>query len=245
MKPRNGAIIALLLLATCSEETRTSDPTNPGIAQETANVEPATSEPATIESARVALGKVPTSEVAIWKKVGASDIPDGRYLQAVAFDEARKVVVMFGGEIMNTSMGTGAPSQETWEWSTATGKWTNRSGSGTAPDARSGAAMVYDSSRKKVVLFGGRAGSGYDYEDTWEWEPSTGLWTDVTIGGNHPAARSQHAMVYEKSTGKVLLFGGGRSDTGSSDGTGITAAYSDTWEWDFSTRVWTPASIPP
>jgi len=79
MKPRNGAVIALLLLATCNEENQ-------------ATVSP------TVESAREALGKLPASEAATWQKVGASTLPNGRYLQAAAFDETRKVVVMFGGE---------------------------------------------------------------------------------------------------------------------------------------------------
>ena len=218
MKPRNGAVIALLLLATCNEENQA--PVSP-----------------TVESAREALGKVPASEVATWQKAGSSTIPDGRYLQAAAFDESRKVVVMFGGEDFNSMMGTGGPTQETWEWSPATGKWTNRTGTGTAPDARSGAAMVYDSVRAKFVLFGGRAGSGYNYEDTWEWDPATGVWTDVTAAGTHPSARAQHGMVYEKSAGKILLFGGGRSDASSSDGSGITVSIGDTWELEPTTHV--------
>ena len=226
MKPRNGAVIALLLLATCNEESQA--PVSP-----------------TIESAREALGKLPASEVATWKKVGSSTIPDGRYLQAAAFDESRKVIVMFGGEIFNPNMGTGSPSQETWEWNPATGKWGNRTGTGIAPDARSGAAMVYDSARAKFLLFGGRAGSGYNYEDTWEWDPATGVWTDVTAAGTHPSARAQHGMVYEKSTGKILLFGGGRSDSASYDGTGVTVSIGDTWEFDPTTHVWAPVSIPP
>ena len=228
MKPRHGAVIALLLLATCNEENQA--PVSP-----------------TVESARVALGKLPASEVATWQKVGSSYIPDGRYLQAAAFDEARKVFVMFGGMLFNSSMGTGGPSQETWEWSPTTGKWTNRTGSGAAPDARSGAAMVYDSTRAKFVLFGGRAGSNYDYEDTWEWDPATGVWTDMTTAGSHPSARAQHGMVYEKSTGKILLFGGGRSDPQSYDGTGMTVSLGDGWELDPTTHAWTalkPAASP-
>jgi hypothetical protein len=192
MKPRNGAIVALLLLATCNEEAQKDAPSN--------------------LEAKVALGVVPPSEVAAWQKVGSSTTPDPRYLQAVAFDETRKVVVMFGGTNADSNTGTTTPNKETWEWSTTTGKWTNRTIAGSGPDARSGAAMVFDSVRGKFVLFGGRSGSGYNFEDTWEWDPTTGAWTDVSGAGAHPTARSQHGMVYEKSTGKILLFGGGRSD---------------------------------
>jgi hypothetical protein len=220
MKSRNGAIVALLFLATCNEEIQTDDSSN-------------------VESAKVALGVVPPSEVAVWQKVGSSSRPDARYLQAAAFDETRKVLVMFGGLNMNPNMGTVSPNKETWEWSPATGKWTNRTGTGDAPEARSGAAMVFDSLRGKFVLFGGRSGSGYNYEDTWEWDPTTGAWTDVSAAGGHPAARSQHGMVYQKSTAKILLFGGGRSDSASYDGTGATASFGDTWEYDPATYIWT------
>jgi hypothetical protein len=226
MKPRNGAVVALLFLATCSEDVQERGSTN-------------------IESAQRALGKVPPSEVAVWQKGGSSTTPDGRYLQAVAFDETRKVVVMFGGTNVNPNTGTVTPNQETWEWSPATGKWANRSGTGTAPDARSGAAMVFDSVRGKFVLFGGRAGSGLNFEDTWEWDPATGAWTNVSAAGAYPSARSQHGMVYQKSTGKILLFGGGRSDSGSYDGSGISVSLSDTWEYDPVAHTWTALTVTP
>ncbi len=219
MKPRNGAVIALVFLATCSEESR-----DPGSSN--------------IESARAALGKSPPTEIATWQKAGSSSTPDGRYLQAAAFDETRKVFVMFGGVIYNTSTYSSTPNQETWEWNPATGKWTNRTGTSAAPLARSGAAMVFDSVRNKMVLFGGRAGSGSNFEDTWDWDPLTFAWTDVTSAGSHPSARSQHGMVYEKSTGKIFLFGGGRSDLNSYDGTGMTISLGDAWELDPTTRAW-------
>ncbi len=218
MKLQNTSIAALLLLATCAEGT-----------------EPESTP--TVESAKRELGKVPASEVAVWQKVGSSNSPDGRYLQAAAYDEARKVVVMFGGITTYPSSGASSLSQDTWEWSPATGEWTKRTLDAAKPDPRSGAAMVYDSARAKFILFGGRAGSGFNLEDTWEWDPTTGAWTDVGATG-HPSARSQHAMVYEKSTGKVLLFGGGRSTPSSSDGSGVSISLGDTWEYDPATNAW-------
>jgi len=224
MKAKHGAIVALFFIATCNEEAQ--EPSSPGISAHQALI-----------------AKPAPSETATWQKVGAANVdPAGRYLQAVAFDEARKVVVMFGGETYDSSTGMTTPIQDTWEWSPATGAWTNRTGTGSAPAARSGAAMVFDSQRKKFVLFGGRAGSGFDYEDTWEWDPLNGSWTDVTNAGVHPTAREQHAMVYEKSTGKVLLFGGGRSDANYNDGTSISVSYGDSWEWDPAAHSWTALS---
>lgn len=219
MKPSRGAVAALLLLATCNENSESTHASN-------------------VESSRAALGKVPPSENAVWKQVGGSSMPEGRYLQAAAFDEARKVVVMFGGVTVSPYYGVVRPNQETWEWSPATGKWTNRTSAGTPPEARSGAVMVFDSARNKMVLFGGRSGSGYNFEDTWEYDTATGVWTNISSAGTPPSARSQQAMVYEKSSGKVLLFGGGRSEVNSWDGTGISASIGETWEWDPATKAW-------
>ena len=41
------------------------------------------------ESTTSALGAVPPTESAIWKRIGANNLPDGRYAQASAFDERR------------------------------------------------------------------------------------------------------------------------------------------------------------
>jgi hypothetical protein len=241
MKLRNSAAATLLLLTTCSG-------TDPGSSPR-------------IESSHLALGTVPATESATWTRIGApsSPLPNPRYMQAAAVDEDRQVLVMFGGwSGVSSDSGYGATSQDVWEWNPATGAWTNRTPAGTKPSPRAGASMVYDSVHKNFVLFGGRSTSGFNYEDTWVWDPAGGTFTDATTAG--PSARSQHSMVFEKSTGKVLLFGGGRADAGSSiwpetyfysdplqrprsgaspDGTGIVLAFAETWEWDPSAGSWT------
>ena len=191
----------------------------------------------TTESARAALGVLPATESATWKRVGASNLPDKRYAHALAFDETRQVVVMFGGLVI-ASDGSLNPQQDTWEWSPALGAWTARTIAGAKPAARTGAAMVYDSLRSKFVLFGGRAGSGYDYQDAWEWDPTTGAWTDKTGPGAKPSARSQHGMVFDSKAGKIVLFGGGRSLIGGDTMT-VSVAFNDTWEYDGATATWT------
>jgi hypothetical protein len=221
MKRSNGAIAALLFLTTCNQETA-----GPGASS-------------TIESGKVALGVLPPSEVGVWQKAGGDIIPNGRYLQAAAFDETRKVVVMFSGAIFDGASGQIIPSKELWEWSPATGKWTNRSSAGSGPAERSGATMVFDSKRGKFVLFGGRAANGSNLDDTWEWNPADGTWSDVSGTGGRPKGRCQHGMVYEKSTDKILLFGGGLSDNATNDISRVLLSLNDTWEYDPATHAWT------
>ena len=213
MKVRYG-LLALLLSATCMNQ-----------------------EDEATESAASALGTVPATETATWKRVGASDLPDKWYAHAIAFDEAREVVVIFGG-MADSSDGTQAAQQDTWEWSPTLGAWKSRTIAGTKPPARTGAAMAYDSVRSKFVLFGGRAGSGYDYQDTWEWDPTTGVWTETSGAGAKPDARAQHGMIFDAKAGKVVLFGGGRSQI-NGDIMTVGLAFGDTWEYDGATAAWT------
>ena len=78
--------------------------------------------------------------------------PPARSYLAMAYDSARGKVVVFGGDTGGMSI------QDTWEWDTATGEWVDRTPLRTKPSARQTHAMVYDSARGRVVLFGGAGG---------------------------------------------------------------------------------------
>ena len=137
--------------------------------------------------------------------------PSPRYRHATAYDSARGVTVLFGGD----DAGSGY-LQDTWEWDGTT--WTLRSSSGPSP--RYHHAMAYDSDRFVTVLFGGRGASGY-LNDTWEWDGTT--WTIASSSG--PSPRYGHAMAYDSSRGQTVLFGGCHGGGGTHD------FDDDTWEW--------------
>jgi hypothetical protein len=88
----------------------------------------------------------------------------------------------------------------------------------TKPAPRNGMGLAYDSSRDRLVLFGGSDSSFVRLGDTWEWDGTK--WAQVTAIG--PAARSDFAMTFDSKRGRVVLFGG-RSDKG---------LMHDTWEFD-------------
>ncbi|MGB8298982.1 MAG: kelch repeat-containing protein [Polyangia bacterium] len=229
MTLQKNALAALLLLATCNEAHlgRTTGPD--------------------VEAPHAALGVVPASEIATWTHVGPPVLgPSSRYMQSAAFDETREVLVMFGG------LGDAGELQDLWEWNPASGTWTQRSPIGLPPKPRGGASMVFDSIHNNFVIFGGRMASGrqyVDYADVWEWNPTSGAFTDNPSSSNGPGYRSQQSMVFEKSTGKVLLFGGGTPDGNTPDDQwgGVSVAFGDTWEWDPAQDKWSqlqPASAP-
>jgi hypothetical protein len=139
--------------------------------------------------------------------------PSPRRSYAMAFDAARGVVVLFGGyrPLAQPSM-----LNDTWQWDGSS--WTQVENSGPSP--RNGHAMVYDSARDRIVLFGGASGS--QFGDTWEWDGSS--WHQVADTG--PRARAGHAMAFDPGRGRTVLFGGPDPNLG--------AGFADpgTWEWD-------------
>ena len=142
--------------------------------------------------------------------------PAARTLHAMATDEARGTVVLFGGIVNGAAMG------DTWEWDGDS--WHYRSPLH-RPSPRGSHAMAYDPLRQRVVLYGGSTNSS-QYADTWEWDGSD--WHQVLAAG--PGFRYGHAMAWDDSLKEVVLFGG-------FDG----SVRSDLWSWNGST--WTPRAV--
>jgi len=87
-----------------------------------------------------------------------------------------------------------------------------------SPHARVNPAMVYDSSRKRVVLFGGIYNDGEKnlrLNDTWEWDGKN--WVKKYPLKSPPAATGI-GMAYDSKRKKTVLFCGTTNP--------------ETWEWD-------------
>ena len=94
--------------------------------------------------------------------------------------------------------------------------WTQKQDIGPSP--RSGHGMVFETSRQRVLLFGGFGGGTQVFNDTWSWDGEN--WTQLADIG--PSARSLHAMAYDSTRDRTVLFGGHADST----------EFGDTWEWD-------------
>jgi len=103
-----------------------------------------------------------------------------------------------------------------------------------APTARLGQAMAPFGHSGQAILFGGAANAVFSAV-TWRWDGSN--WTALSPAQN-PGLVAEHAMAYDDSRGRIVLFGGTN---------GTTHAFSnDTWEWNGTN--WThmhPQSSPP
>ena len=148
--------------------------------------------------------------------------PSARYTQSMVYDSTNDVVVLFGG------MDSVGRDDETWIYNYTDNTWTEMNILSTKPSARWRHSMVYDSTHKVVVLFGGFDGGGFD-DETWIYNYTDNTWTNMTISLNKPSARWGHSMVYDSTHDRVMLFGGDATD-----------GYSDeVWIYDYVTNTWT------
>jgi hypothetical protein len=163
-----------------------------------------------------------------WSPAVGDPLPPGRRTgAAIAYDAQRGRAVLFGG--------TGDGNEllgDTWEWDGATDTWTEITPPGLRPRGRRGHALAYDAARKKVVLYGGIAGTQtQDYmTDTWTWDGAS--WERVaTAAAPHPEPRTGHYMAFDEARGRVVLYGQHGPWIVGRIGTQNTSR-GNTWEWD-------------
>jgi hypothetical protein len=152
-----------------------------------------------------------------WQKKNPANVP-AVYGSAFVFDEANGTAVLFGGQI-NLYGPTGKFQgtrlvNTTWIWDGT--NW-NQANPAVKPPARSGASMVYDAARKKIVLFGGYAG-GY-LNDTWTWDGTNWKQESPSVS---PSPRMNATVAYNPVHSSTILFGGSTA----------AGALADTWAWD-------------
>jgi hypothetical protein len=160
-----------------------------------------------------------------WNKVLAPEKqPVARTLHAMAYDAHRSAVTLFSGWYLGED-------QDTWEY--RQGRWVYLPPFGAVPERRRGPGLVYNPTKKRVMLFGGRV--YYDeFDDLWEWSGTS--WQQKTWNGSSPFKRRFHGMAMDTKRNRLVVFGGDAEFVGT---------YYDTWEWNgTSWTKWTVGSNP-
>jgi uncharacterized protein (TIGR03437 family) len=159
-----------------------------------------------------------------WTKASPQSIPAARAAHAMAYDANHNQTVLYGG-VADSQSGF---ANDTWVWNGT--NWAMEA-TQNRPQERYGHAMVYDSVRKQVVMFGGDLGIVLNISpflnDTWFWDGSN--WTQQSPQTS-PPARAGHGMAFDSAHGQTVLFGG-EGTTGINSSL-QTIALNDTWLWD-------------
>lgn len=138
-----------------------------------------------------------------WTKKDPNSAPRERRNFAIAYDPSlRKTVIQSGFQLFDPE-GSGFYSPSTWEWDGQDWHFITTSG----PDKRSLHSMVWDDTRKQIVLFGGHNNLAEfeSFDGTWIYE--RGGWTE-RFPFFVPHRRYAHTMAYDSANKRVLMYGG-------------------------------------
>lgn len=162
-----------------------------------------------------------------WHLESPATVPPARWKAAIAYDEVRREVVMYGG------CGNAGALADTWVW--RAGDWVLKD-SASPPGPRCEGAMAFDAKRGNIVLVAGNSDPSTFATTTWTWDGET--WTSVAT--TSPPARGSPAIAYDRVREQTVLFGG-------SVPFGASAFdFNDTWSWDGSAWIEVhPVTVPP
>ena len=152
-----------------------------------------------------------------WVRI-ATQGPAGRGRAALAYDNVRRQVVLFGGAGESPAPGQPQPFYgDTWLWDGTS--WRKAAEGG--PPGRYAHGMVFDERAGVVLLYSGAAAhKNAPLSDMWQWDGAR--WTEIALTGPTPGYRYQPVMVFDPVRGRTVLYGG------------IEGSRNDTWEWDGS-----------
>jgi len=217
-------------------------------------------------------GSSTANQIGVYGTLGtasSSNVPGGRS-NSVSWTDSKGNFWLFGGYVSVLPSGYQEGLNDLWEYSPTAKTWTWVSGSSTTnasgvygtlgvaaasstPGARPDSVGWTDTSGN-LWLFGGTGlgamGGLGDFNDLWEFNPTTKQWTWIagantvnakgtygTLGtsamANIPGARDSFAS-WTDSSGNLWLFGGEGYDS-----TGTQGGLNDLWEFSPTTKTWT------
>ena len=160
-----------------------------------------------------------------WEMLTTNDAPEPRAEAAMAYDEHRKAIVLFGGYYIEE--GGYIKLNDTWEF--YDNDWHLISNEG--PSERHGVAMAYDTENKSVILFGGSTVDrqyGESMGETWKWNGKE--WRKLEI--EQPAGIFNASMVYDTDRKELIRFGGWNGNSRINE------------TWSLSNNEWTELKMP-
>jgi hypothetical protein len=154
-----------------------------------------------------------------WAPLGASGGPPAaRAIPGVVYDAPHDRMVMFGGY-------DGGSLNDTWSLDLAATAWSQLTPTGGPPSPRQFPAVVYDTPRDRMVVFGGNDNSGVIGDPLWSLSfAGTDAWTD--LGGHRPPGRWDAATTVDPTRRVMWVHGGMGWDGGQ-------LTRSDLWAYSF------------
>lgn len=158
---------------------------------------------------------------------------------ALAYDPLHQLLVFHGGRVSNGEGAEAEPQGETFVLDPATGQVSRGQRDG---PALYGHSMVFDSQRRRMLIFGGtpdgKRGSDLVWELSLDGRPENGIWRQVAVSGASPKPRFRHGAAYDAARQAMVVYGGLKIQGETLD---------DTWALDLSVpklAVWRDLAAP-
>lgn len=164
--------------------------------------------------------------------------PQARGDAVGAVDPRTGLLYVFGGDVGPTVMCIPSPMarNDLWRYDATCDRWESLDAAN-PPSARARAASAYDSTRNRLIVFGGRfragtSGSYTLYNDVWALDISAQTWTQLSATAG-PTPRANSAAAYDAVTDELLIYGGNTSASGAS-----FSPQSDLWALSLASNTW-------
>jgi hypothetical protein len=138
-------------------------------------------------------------------------IPDARSFHSAIYDPTAKRMLIFGGRQASLSGSVEANTKvmnDVWSYSTESNSW-SQVVTTNSPPARYLHAAAYDSKRNRMLIFGGKDGTGTRLSDLWALNFSDMSWSQVTTTGTPPSGRSGSALYFDALADRAMALTGG------------------------------------
>lgn len=138
----------------------------------------------------------------------AALLPPARMSGCMATDPVNGRLLLFGGT--RSTSGALQSLNDVWERPLSGGEgWLSVITAGTPPSPRSGASMIVDPVRQRMIVFGGLADAGYQGDVfALSLGTPTPTWTTLSPGGTAPIGRAYQSAIYDPAGDRMVMFGG-------------------------------------
>ena len=126
--------------------------------------------------------------------------------QAVGFSPSDPTYTLYAFDDDNVTFYAFNSGSFMISYSFLSGTWRRWPASSGAPPARSYTTIVFARTLQRLLLFGGYSGTS-ELQDTWSFNPTTGLWVEV-VSTAKPPGRWTHAAAFYDVSSSLLIFGG-------------------------------------
>lgn len=167
-----------------------------------------------------------------WLELGAAGTGPGPRVQAMgAWMTDSGSLAVYGGWTQDQRFGK-VYFKEVWTYEPGSDRWTRYPQRTAQPSLRSRASLVWDATRRRLLMFGGEVVESNDVDrphlenELWSWSFKSGAWSLLDPAGA-PSARYQHASAWDSTSERLIVVGG--------YGSGFT---DEIWEYSAPSNTW-------